>query len=108
MTFDDRDTGDGLKDFSFFAQSFDEETLRCKPCDGGLKLLVSGEGKTDKGKRLDFNLAIVNSSKGDQFQVQLINERNGHTFFDTGIVDVTEGALTVEDCVNLSDIKVKN
>ena len=109
FTFDDREAEDGLKDFSFFAQNFDEESLRCKPCDGGVKLLISGDGKTDKGKRLDFNLAIVNSSHGDQFQVQLINERTGHTFFDTGIVDVDEGTLSIEDCVNhRDDMKVKH
>lgn len=108
FTFNDTDRSDGLKDLEFYATSFDEDTLECKECDGGLKLIVSGEGRTDKGHRLDFNLAIVSSKHGDQFQVQLIKERNGHVVFDTEIVNVKEGTLNVDDCVNFDDLKMKN
>lgn len=107
LTFDDTDTSDGLKDFNFYATSFDEDTLECKPCEGGLKLIISGEGRTEKGRRLDFNLALVNSSHGDKFQVELINERTGEEEFNTGIVRVREGSISIEDCVNVSDIMVK-
>ncbi|MFC7394104.1 hypothetical protein [Scopulibacillus cellulosilyticus] len=107
FTFDDTDTSDGLKDLNFFATSFDQESLECSECDGGLKLIVSGEGRTNKGHRLDFNLAMVDSNFGKQFQVQLIEERTGEIVFDTGIVDVTEGNLNIEDCVTFKDLRVK-
>ena len=108
FTFNDTDTTDGLKDLNFVATSFDQDTIECKECDGGLKLIVSGEGRTSDGRRLDFNLAVVDSTFGDKFQVQLIRERNGHVVFDTGVVNTTEGAISVEECVNLDDIKIKH
>ena len=108
FTFDDRDTDDGLKNITFIATSFDPETLVCKECDDGLKLIVSGEGRTSDDRILDFNLAVLDSPEGDQFQVQLIKERKGKVIFDTGIVDVEEGELTVEDCVTFGDIKFKS
>lgn len=108
FTFDDRERTDGLKNINFTATRFDPETLVCKKCDGGLKLIVSGEGRTSEGRKLDFNLAILDTPDGDQFQVQLIKERKGKVVFDTGIVDVTEGSLSVEDCVNFDDIKFKS
>ncbi|MFC4620147.1 hypothetical protein ACFO4N_15645 [Camelliibacillus cellulosilyticus] len=107
FTFDDRERSDGLKNVEFFATSFDPETLECRECHGGLKLIVSGEGRTKDGRRLDFNLALVDSTHGDQFQVQLIDERHGHIVFDTGIVNCVEGQIDVDDCVNFEDLKYK-
>ncbi|MGV3467352.1 MAG: hypothetical protein ACO1OT_18935 [Heyndrickxia sp.] len=107
FTFDDRETSDGLKNIFFTATSFDPETLVCKPSDDGLKLIVSGEGVTDDGRRLDFNLAVLDSPDGDKFHVQLIRENTGKVVFDTGVVNVTHGRLTVEDCVTFENIKYK-
>lgn len=107
FTFDDRETSDGLKNINFTATSFDPETLECQPCEDGLKLIISGEGVTSDGRQLDFNLAVLDSPNGDKFHVQLINERNGKIVFDTGVVDVMEGELTVEDCVTFQDLKFK-
>ncbi|MBM7644051.1 hypothetical protein JOD45_000242 [Scopulibacillus daqui] len=107
FTFEDKDTSDGLKNLNFHATSFDQDSLECRECEGGLKLIVSGEGRTSRGHHLDFNLALVDSSFGDQFQVQLIDERTGEIVFDTGIVDVAEGDLEVEDCVTFKDLKFK-
>lgn len=73
VNFKDTDPSDGLDDIFFRAIDFDQSTLTCKPCDGGLKLKVSGTGRTRKGKLLNFNLALVDSSHGDQFQIRLFN-----------------------------------
>lgn len=100
FTFDDTDTSNGLRSFNFTATSFDQETLECKKCRGGLKLLISGSGETDSGDQLDFNFAAVDSKFEDQFQIELINDRTGEVIFDTGPVNVTEGDLSVDDCLN--------
>jgi hypothetical protein len=107
VTFNDTDSSDGLKDFNFTATDFDPETLKCEKCRGGLKLTISGSGETDGGKMLDFNLAVVDSKFGDQFQIELIDEDDGDVKFDSKIVDVTEGDLTVKDCVTFDEIKFK-
>lgn len=107
MTFDDTDTSDGLEDVSFKAIDFDQSTLVCEPCHGdGLILKISGSGRTNKDRMLDFNLALVDSPEGDQFQIQLF-DRWGKKEFDSGIVDVTEGKIRVEDCVTFQDLKFK-
>ncbi|WP_141603601.1 hypothetical protein [Terrilactibacillus laevilacticus] len=97
FTFDDRSREDGLKSFNFVATEFDPDTLELVEVKGGVKLLVSGEGKTDHGDELDFNLALLQSKYGDKFQVQLIKENSGRKVFDTGVVDVTEGAIVIDD-----------
>ncbi|GGE51370.1 hypothetical protein GCM10011391_32720 [Pullulanibacillus camelliae] len=110
FTFDDRDSEDGLKNFTFVADSFDPETLECKELKDCTKLIVSGEGHTTDGHRLDFNLALVAGDKGDQFQLILINDRfhrHPRVVFDSGIVHVLEGSLEIEDCVNFDDLKYK-
>ncbi|HEX6923052.1 MAG TPA: hypothetical protein VF149_04445 [Bacillales bacterium] len=99
FTFDDTDTEDGLKDFTFTARNFDQETLDCSKCRGGLKLMISGSGTTDSGEQLDFNLAVIDSKFGDQFQIELIDDESGDVEFDSGPVNVTEGDLTVQNCV---------
>lgn len=104
VSFNDTDTSDGLKDVLFTATEFDQSTLDCEPCKGGLILRISGSGRNKWGKPLDFNLALVNSKHGDQFQVQLF-DRKGEKEFDSGIVDVKEGNVTVEDCVTFQDLK---
>ncbi|HET7657110.1 MAG TPA: hypothetical protein VFK37_02380 [Bacillales bacterium] len=98
FTFDDRDTSDGLKNFTFTASEFDPETLDCKKVNGGLQLTISGSGETDTGEHLDFNFAVVDSRFGDQFQFVLINEDTGDVVFDSGPVNVTEGDLAVQKC----------
>lgn len=101
VDFKDKDPSDGIDDTFFRATDFDQSTLTCEPCDGeGLMLKISGRGRTNKGKRLDFNLALVDSSEGDQFQLQLIDGR-GKIAFDSGIVDVEKGKVKVEECVSL-------
>lgn len=124
FTFNDTDSEDGLKDFTFAAMDFDQDTLECSKTRGGLKFTISGSGETDSGEELDFNLAIVDSKFGDQFQIELIDDggyyghrkhdRYGHhhhdhhdggTVFNSGIVDVYEGDLTVKDCVTFDEIK---
>lgn len=96
LDFYDKDRSDGLDHFTFTAIEFDRKSLKCEPCYGdGLMLKVSGVGRTNTGQLLDFNLALVDSSKGDQFQVQLFNQK-GQKEFDTGIVDVKEGKVKVK------------
>lgn len=122
--FKDREGEDGWKDINFTANDFDADTLECEPCRGGLKFMISGSGETDDGDEYDFKLAIVDSKHGDQFQIELDESDDGyghhrghhghhghhhhHRHFDSGIVDVTDGELTVEDCVEFSDIKYKH
>ncbi|WP_085521692.1 hypothetical protein [Tuberibacillus sp. Marseille-P3662] len=107
LTFNDTDSSDGLRNLQFTADSFDADSLECSECYGGdgLKVVVSGEGRTNDGRRLDFNLALVDGPAGDEYQVQLINERYGDVLFDTGIVNVREGNIDVEDCVTFQDVK---
>ncbi|GGH83947.1 hypothetical protein JOD43_000772 [Pullulanibacillus pueri] len=107
FTFDDRDRGDGLRNLTFIADSFDPETLECKDVKGGTKLIASGDGHTDDGRHFDFNLALVDSKFGSQFQVQLIHERTGKVIFDTGVVDAGECTLSIQDCVDFDDLKFK-
>lgn len=105
FTFEDTSAADGLKNIDFVATDFDQDTLTCKDCKGGMKLLISGQGQTRNGRSLDFNLAVVDSTQGNQFQVQLLNPNNGQIVFDTDTVNVTEGELSVEDCVTFQDLK---
>lgn len=107
FTFDDQERSDGLKNIKFYATGFDPQTLSCKSHNGGLKLIISGDGRTAEGRRFDFNLALVNNALCDQFQVQLIDERSGRVAFDTGVVDVEKGKIQIADCVDFSDLKVK-
>lgn len=97
MDFYDKDTSDGLDHLTFNATEFDRNSIKCEPCyeDGSL-LKVSGVGKTKSGDILDFNLALVDSSRGDQFQVQLFNQK-GRKVFDSGIVDVVEGKVKIKN-----------
>jgi hypothetical protein len=106
FSFNDTDTTDGQTDFNFTAIDFDQDTLQCDDCKGGLKLMVSGTGRLSTGEVLDFNFAAVDSRYGDQFQVQLIGS-DGIPTFDSGIVNVDEGDLEVEDCVTFEDLKLK-
>ncbi|MFA8439882.1 hypothetical protein [Pueribacillus sp. YX66] len=96
MDFHDKDTSDGLDHLTFKAVQFDRQSLTCEPCyKDGLMLKVSGVGRTKSGRLLDFNLALVDSSSGDQFQVQLFDQK-GRKEFDTGIVDVKEGKVKIK------------
>ena len=105
VTFNDTDTTDGLDDVFFRAVEFDQSTLVCETFKGdGLILKISGVGRAKHGRMLDFNLALVNSPHGDKFQVQLFDKR-GKKEFDSGIVDVTDGRVSVEDCVTFEDLK---
>lgn len=105
FTFDQED-GD-MNNFSFTADSFDQDSLVCEPSEGkGLKFTVSGTGTTDEGEEFDFNFATVSKHSGTLFQLQLVNER-GVTVFESGIVKVEEGTLEVENCVSFDDIKMK-
>lgn len=108
FTFDDTDTSNGLRSFNFMATSFDQETLECKKCRGGLKLLISGSGETDSGDQLDFNFAAVDSKFEDQFQIELINDETGEVVFDSGPVNVTEGDLSVQDCLTFQELEFEN
>ncbi|MCF6136901.1 hypothetical protein [Pseudalkalibacillus berkeleyi] len=104
-SFRDTDTSDGTESFNFTATTFDQDTLCCEETRGGLKLIISGEGKVD-GRTVDYNFAVVDDNSGTQFQLQLI-DRRGRTIFDSGVVDSDEGEVKVEDCVTFADIKVK-
>lgn len=118
FAFKDSEGEEGWKDFNFMATDFDADSLECEPCDGGMKFMISGSGETEDGDEYDFSLAIVDSKHGDQFQIEL--EESGHHHhhyhrghhhhhrrFDSGIVDVTDGELNVEECVNFDEIKYK-
>jgi hypothetical protein len=108
VSFNDTDTTDGQKDFNFTATSFDQDTLCCEVLHHCIKLTVSGTGRVDTtGDSFDFNLAIVQSDSGNQFQVQLIDE-HGVTAFESGIVSADEGEIEVKDCVTFEDIKFKH
>ncbi|MDN4523612.1 hypothetical protein [Fictibacillus fluitans] len=105
FTFDQEDGG--MNNFNFTADSFDQDSLVCEPCEGkGLKFTVSGTGTTDDGEEFDFNFAAVSKHSGTLFQLQLVDER-GVTVFESGIVKAEEGTLEVEDCVSFDDIKMK-
>lgn len=106
LKFSFNDANGGVNDFTFTAESFDQDTLNCEACHGnGLKLTVSGVGTTNEGDELDFNFAAVNNNSGTQFQLQLINNK-GVIKFESGIVSADEGSLEVEDCISFGDLKV--
>jgi len=110
FTFDDRNGEDGLKNFTFVADSFDPESIECKELKGRTKLIVSGEGHTIDGRRLDFNLALVEGEKDDQFQLILVNDRfqrHPRVIFDSDIVRVLEGSFDIEECASADDLKYK-
>ncbi|HET7626766.1 MAG TPA: hypothetical protein VFK44_00075 [Bacillales bacterium] len=107
FTFHDTDTEDGQNNFDFQATSFDQDTLKCSKDRHGTKLTISGTGETNRGKSLDFNLALVDNGRQSKFQIELINDRNGETVFDSGPVQVTEGSLEVDDCRTFEEIKYK-
>lgn len=97
----------GLNNFDFTADSFEQDSLSCEPCEGkGLKLMVSGVGTTNDGEEYDFNFAAVSRASGTLFQLQLLDER-GVTVFESGIVKADTGCLDVEDCISFDDIKLK-
>ncbi|WP_347550631.1 hypothetical protein ABFG93_03315 [Pseudalkalibacillus hwajinpoensis] len=106
FSFNDTDSSDGKRDFSFNATSFDQDTLKCKECGDGLKFVIEGTGVTDKGRLHDFKLAVVDGEEGQWFEFHLLN-RHGHTVFNTGTVEVDEGELEVDDCITFEDIKFK-
>ncbi len=96
MNFHDKDTSDGLDHLSFKAVQFDRQSLVCEPCEkDGMLLKVSGVGQTKSGKLLDFNLALVDRPSGDQFQVQLFNQK-GKKEFDSEIVEVSDGKIRIK------------
>lgn len=106
LSFNDTDTSDGLDDVFFTATEFDQTTLQCVPCDGGLKLMISGVGRNSDGEVLDFNLALLQSRYGNKFHVQLFNQ-SGVKVFDTEAVDCTTGTINVQDCVTFQDVRYK-
>ncbi|MYL63578.1 hypothetical protein GLW07_09455 [Bacillus hwajinpoensis] len=106
LNFHDTDSSDGGHDFTFTATRFEQDTLHCKECESGLKFVVEGSGVTDSGKLLDFKLAVVGDGHEQAFEMHLINRR-GKTVFNTGTVEVHEGELEIEDCINFDDVKFK-
>ncbi|MGA9288077.1 MAG: hypothetical protein WBV93_06955 [Anaerobacillus sp.] len=106
LNFLDRNSDDGHKDFTFTATSFDQSTLVCKEVYDGLKFIIEGTGVTDHGKKLDFELAVLDGKKHQFFEVRLQNRR-GRVEFDSGTVKVRDGELTVDDCITFDDIKYK-
>ncbi|MFC0189085.1 hypothetical protein ACFFJY_12355 [Fictibacillus aquaticus] len=100
LSFNDTDTSDGQSDFDFTAVSFDQDTLCCDKYNGGLRLTISGTGRVSTtGELYDFNLAVVQTNEGNQFQVQLINAE-GVTVFESGIVTADAGEIELQDCVS--------
>lgn len=81
--------------FNFTATHFDPNSLQCTPYHNGEKLVVSGVGRTSTGMVLEFRLALVDSHSGDQFQVQFNDPRTGAEVFNTGVVHVTEGNISI-------------
>jgi len=95
----DSDSSDGQTDFDFTATEFTQDTLCCDDYHGGLKLIISGRGIIDStGEHLDFNLALVQTSKGNQFEVELIN-KSGQKVFTTGVVTAETGKIAIENCM---------
>lgn len=105
LNFNDTDTSDGERDFSFTATEFNQDTLCCEKFMGGKKLTISGKGKVNnhdkKGEKLDFNLALVDTPNGSMFEVELINS-HGKKVFTTGTVTVDNGEISVENCLQHS------
>ncbi|QHA91603.1 hypothetical protein [Bacillus sp. N1-1] len=106
LNFHDTDSSDGKHSFTFTATSFDQDTLECKECGDGLKFIIEGSGETDRGRTLDFKLAVVDSDDDQWFEVHLLNRR-GKVVFNTGTVEVEEGELTIDDCITFEDLKYK-
>ncbi|MBN8207267.1 hypothetical protein JI666_00740 [Bacillus sp. NTK071] len=106
LNFHDTDSSDGKRDFTFTATSFDQDTLECHECGEGLKFIIEGSGETDRGRELDFKLAVVDSEEDQWFEVHLLNRR-GKVVFNSGTVEVEEGELAVDDCISFEDLKYK-
>jgi len=110
FTFNDCNSEDNLKNLTFIADSFDSETIEYKELKSGTKLIISGEGHTLDGHRLDFNLELVDGEREEQFQLLLVNDRfhrHPRIIFDSDIVDVLEGSLDIENCSNFDHLKCK-
>jgi hypothetical protein len=102
LSFSDTETSDGQRDFYFTATEFSQDTLCCDEYYGGLKLTISGRGSVDSsGEKFDFNLAIVQTSDGNQFEAELINSK-GHKEFTTGVVTADTGEIAVDNCLQHS------
>lgn len=99
LSFNDTDTSDGDRDFNFTATEFTQDTLYCDEYNDGLRLTISGRGTVDSsGEQFDFNLALVQTSEGNQFEVELINKR-GKKVFTTGVVTADTGEIEIENCL---------
>ncbi len=107
FTFNDSNMEDGTMDFSFTAESFDQDSLVCVPCgDDGVKFMINGSGRMKNGIRCEFKLAVVDTEEGNDFEVHLY-DRRGDTVFNSGVVEAETGALTIDNCINFDDIKYK-
>ncbi|MDP4550840.1 hypothetical protein Q9251_08075 [Alkalihalobacillus macyae] len=102
----DTDSSDGKRNFTYKATGFDQNTLKCKECGDGLKFIIEGTGVTSHGKHLDFKLATVVEEENQWFEVHLLNHR-GDTVYNSGMVEVEEGELEIDDCINFDDLKYK-
>lgn len=88
-----------LNDTGYTATEFTQETLSCDEYAGGLRLTVSGRGIMDaSGEQYQFNLAIVETEHGNQFEVELI-DRAGTKVFTTGVVKAVSGEIAIENCL---------
>jgi hypothetical protein len=102
LSFNDTDTSDGERAFNFTATEFTQETLCCDEYYDGMKLTISGRGSVDSsGEKFDFNLALVQTSDGNQFEAELINSK-GHKEFTTGVVTADTGEIAVDNCLQHS------
>jgi hypothetical protein len=96
LNFIESNSTDGDREFSFNATEFTQDTLCCDEYNGGLKLTVSGRGNVNTtGEHLAFNLAIVQTTDGNLFEVELINEET----FSTGIVTADASEISIENCL---------
>jgi len=87
-----------LNETGYTATEFIQDTLCCDEYHGGLKLTVSGRGTMDSsGEHYDFNLALVQTTDGNQFEIELI--KKGKKIFSTGVVSADTGEISVENCL---------
>jgi hypothetical protein len=99
LSFSGTEESDGQTDFTFTATEFTQDSLCCDEYYGGLKLTISGRGIIDSsGEEYGFNLALVQTKEGNQFEAELINAK-GHKVFTTGVVTADTGKIVVENCM---------
>ncbi|OOE12118.1 hypothetical protein [Fictibacillus arsenicus] len=88
--------------FQYTATEFTQDSLCCDEYSDGWKMIISGRGTDDStGENYNFNLAIVQTSEGNQFEAELINSK-GDREFTTGVVTTDTGEITVGNCLQHS------